>query len=83
MFWMITWPLVVRLLIVITLLPDALPTNVFWKFNELGVAEISVVVFCAKASVVKDTIKQMQQAVWERRRRAGMVIEKPFRGEGA
>jgi hypothetical protein len=64
----------VWLVIVITLLPAALPTKVFVKLKELGLAEISVV-FCAEASVVKDTIKQIQQAVWERRRRVGMVIE--------
>ncbi len=56
-----TNPFDVWFVIVITLLPDALPTKVFVKLKELGLAEISVV-FCAKASVVKDTIKQMQQA---------------------
>jgi hypothetical protein len=60
--------------IVSTLLPDALPTKVSWKLKELGLEEISVV-FCAKASVVRDTIKQMQQAAGERVRRVDMVIE--------
>ena len=69
-----TNPFDVSLVIVRTLLPDALPTKVLWKLKELGLEEISVV-FCAKASVAKDAIKQMQQAAWERVRRIGILIE--------
>ena len=63
MFSMMICPLVVKLLMVKTLLPDAFPTYVFAKDSELGVDEISVV--CPNAAIA---IVNKRKAENEKRR---------------
>src|SRR5579872_360031 len=67
-------PLVVRLLMVSTLLPDALPTYVLANVSELGVEEISVVC-CAGAIEVSTNVSRIQMAKAGRMRRFRTSIE--------
>jgi hypothetical protein len=71
MLVIITWPLVVRFVMVRTWAPLALPTYVLAKVTEDGEEEIS----CEEAGTVKIEVSRKMQRAEYRGRRSGTLIK--------